>query len=138
MNAMIKRKVIFTFPPEIVEKPISHTLMRDYDLWVNILRAKIEPSSGGKLVLELRGDEDMIEQGIESARQAGAGVTLLEHDVLWDKELCVDCGACISTCPTQALSLDRDNFKLIFDFDKCVACGTCADVCPVKAITIEF
>ncbi|MHC1609247.1 MAG: 4Fe-4S binding protein [Candidatus Methanofastidiosia archaeon] len=134
----MKTKVIFTFPPEIVEKPISHTLMKEFDLWINILRAKIEPSEGGKLVIELQGDEENIKAGIELAERSGVGVTLLEHDVLWDKELCVDCGACISLCPTQALTLDRDTFKLNFDFGRCVACGSCAQVCPVKAISINF
>lgn len=44
---------------------------------------------------------------------------------------CVACGACISECPTEAIS-EGDIYKI--DADKCTDCGTCVDACPSEAI----
>ncbi|TDW25772.1 pyruvate formate lyase activating enzyme [Breznakia blatticola] len=41
--------------------------------------------------------------------------------------LCVDCGECIPTCPTHALS--KVNGKVVWDSSKCVDCDTCIKVC---------
>lgn len=135
---MERKKYILSFPSEIVEIPITHTFMSRFGLWTNILRAKIEPSSGGKLVIELRGDGDMIESAVRYAEAEGVTVRPLEHDVAVSRELCVDCGACVSICPSQALSLDPCTFRLVFEPDKCVVCGSCAEVCPVAAIRVDF
>ena len=53
-----------------------------------------------------------------------------------DKELCVDCGGCISLCNTQALYFDK-NFTRCFDQKKCVGCKLCIDACPRQAIYFE-
>ncbi len=44
---------------------------------------------------------------------------------------CINCGACQSECPTDAISQGDD--KYVIDADKCIECGACADVCPVGA-----
>jgi ferredoxin len=49
------------------------------------------------------------------------------------EELCIGCGACIDTCPTEALEMVDD--KAVVDAEKCVDCGACIDSCPVSAIT---
>lgn len=53
-----------------------------------------------------------------------------------DKDLCVGCGACVGTCPVEALELDDDG-KSVCNEDVCVSCGACAAACPVEAITVE-
>ena len=53
-----------------------------------------------------------------------------------DKDLCVGCGACVGTCPVEALELD-DEGKSTCNEDVCVSCGACAASCPVEAITVE-
>lgn len=50
-----------------------------------------------------------------------------------DRELCVGCGACVGTCPMEALSLD-DEGKSVCNEDVCVTCLACTGVCPVEAI----
>ena len=135
---MDRKKYILSFPSTIVEIPITHTFMSRFGLWTNILRAKIEPSSGGKLVIELRGESEMIENAVHYAESEGVTVRPLEHDVAVSRELCIDCGACVSICPSKALSLDPETFKLVFEAERCVVCGSCAEVCPVAAIRVDF
>jgi len=135
---MTKKKVILTFSPINVEKPITFQLVKNYDLWVNILQAKFKPNLGGKLVLEIRGEKGKIDKGLNFVRQLGVGVELLEQEVLWDRERCIDCGACISICPTGVLCLDKVTFKLNFNYNKCIVCGYCVEACPLGAIKIIF
>lgn len=45
---------------------------------------------------------------------------------------CINCGACDSTCPVEAIS-EQGNARVI-DGDTCIDCGACADSCPVEAI----
>ncbi len=49
-----------------------------------------------------------------------------------DENACVNCGACESECPSEAISEKND--KRSIDADKCVSCGACAGSCPVGAI----
>lgn len=45
---------------------------------------------------------------------------------------CIACGACMSECPTEAIS--EGDGKMVIDAEKCIDCGTCAGVCPCEAI----
>lgn len=49
-----------------------------------------------------------------------------------DADICCGCGACLSSCPTDCLSLtfgDRFNFPVV-DESNCIACKKCLAVCP--------
>ena len=48
---------------------------------------------------------------------------------------CINCGACESECPSEAISEVNDKREVAAD--KCVSCGSCASVCPVGAISEE-
>ena len=50
-----------------------------------------------------------------------------------DRDLCVGCGACVGTCPVEALSLD-DEGKSVCDEDICISCFSCTSACPTEAI----
>lgn len=49
---------------------------------------------------------------------------------------CTLCLACVSACPTGALSAGEDRPALRFDESACVQCGLCAGTCPEKVITL--
>lgn len=44
---------------------------------------------------------------------------------------CIQCGACASVCPVEAISAGDTQY--IID-EKCIDCGSCVPVCPVSAI----
>nr|MDK2850273.1 hypothetical protein [Candidatus Cloacimonadota bacterium] len=50
-----------------------------------------------------------------------------------DKDLCTGCGACVDTCPVNALEMKDD--KSVVDEDTCIDCGACISSCPVEAIS---
>jgi len=51
-----------------------------------------------------------------------------------DKKLCLHCGACVGTCPENAIFL---NDTIIEFYDNCKKCGVCTKVCPVGAIDMK-
>ena len=52
-------------------------------------------------------------------------------------EGCTLCLACVSACPTGALSDDPEHPMLRFTEDACVQCGLCKATCPEKVITLR-
>jgi NAD-dependent dihydropyrimidine dehydrogenase PreA subunit len=53
--------------------------------------------------------------------------------VIVDIEKCIDCGGCISLCPTDALHMDEREL-LEYSLEKCIGCLLCIDSCPRYAI----
>jgi ferredoxin len=133
---MVKKKIVITFPHQLVEKPITYHLVKDYDLVVNIMKARVMPNEEGLLVVELTGKKENLEKGIKYLKGIGVNIQALANDIKWDKKKCIHCTECVGICPTKALSVDRKTMKVTFDKKKCIACGLCVDVCPYHAIEI--
>jgi len=53
-----------------------------------------------------------------------------------DVEGCTLCLACVSSCPTGALTDDPERPMLRFAEDACVQCGLCKATCPEKVISL--
>jgi L-aspartate semialdehyde sulfurtransferase ferredoxin len=131
---MASRNVLLIFRSNIMYKPVIYRLARDFDLVFNILEAKILPRKEGRILLELRGEEPLIEQGIKFLEEHHVVVELLTDKVWREEEKCVHCGACTGLCPTGALSVAPETRKVEFDVCKCVACGMCGLACPFGAM----
>ncbi|MGA1868596.1 MAG: NIL domain-containing protein [bacterium] len=134
----ISKKIVLIFPAYLAEKPITYHLIKDYDLVLNILRAKVTPNTEGRLVIELTGEEDKINEGIEYIRAQHIEVKELAREIVLDELSCMHCGVCNSVCSVGALRMSPKDFKLEFNRDKCILCEQCVDVCPVNAITVMF
>lgn len=46
--------------------------------------------------------------------------------------LCLNCGACLEVCPSQALGRDEAG-RIFWKRSACENCGQCAEVCPAQA-----
>jgi ferredoxin len=135
---MIRRKLVLSFPENIVTSPITYKLVKEFNLEFNILRAEITPDMEGKMLIELRGDKVLIDDAVKYLTDTGISVQEAAKDIIISKNKCIDCGVCTSICITQALTLDSDSFKLKFNKDKCILCELCLDCCPVSAIKVHI
>jgi ferredoxin-type protein NapG len=63
---------------------------------------------------------------VGSVTEARMGVAVINH------RLCTagqGCHACVSKCPTDALTMDFDAQRLVVAVERCVGCGMCEHVC---------
>jgi ABC-type methionine transport system ATPase subunit len=78
---MAKRYVMFTFPQELIQEPIIFNLGQQYNIVTSIRRADVSENQGW-VVLELKGEEDDIEQGIAWVTSKGVRVDPVTGDIL--------------------------------------------------------
>ncbi len=78
---MIKRRVMFTFPQELVKEPIIYNLGQEFRVVTNIRRADISEDKGW-VVLELEGKEEDIEQVIAWVMSKGVRVDPVIGDIV--------------------------------------------------------
>ncbi len=135
---MKSRKIVLNFSKEIMDQPVVCQLAREYDLTFNILKAKITPKEEGLMVIELTGTDSQYRKGVKYLREQGVVIKPLSKDVVRVEGKCTHCGACLAVCPTDALAVDRETWKVIFDPQKCIGCELCLPACPPRAMEIEF
>lgn len=56
--------------------------------------------------------------------------------VLFKKNLCQDCGACVNVCPVGIHKMGADGTHLIDRTKDCIGCGKCEEACYNSAISI--
>jgi NAD-dependent dihydropyrimidine dehydrogenase PreA subunit len=99
-----------------------------FDITFNILKFSTD-SNGANILLDV--PEDKIKSITESLKENDVIVNKKGRVIVLDD--CIDCGACISLCPTEALYFDSE-FKLEYTYEKCIGCLLCLDSCPRFAI----
>ena len=67
---MVKRRVILTFPEELLSEPVIFTISQQFNLVTNIYQAQVTEDQGW-IMLELDGKEEDIEAGITWAISKG-------------------------------------------------------------------
>lgn len=135
---MQKKRVVFSYPPHLVDQPVISKLVKEFDLEVNIMRAHITPNEQGRLVLEITGKRQSLEAGLNAVREMGVEIQPLAQDVRWHEERCTHCTACLSVCRTKALDVKRPEMVMSFTRDRCIACELCIPVCPYQAMEVLF
>lgn len=78
---MVKRRVMFTFPQELIKEPIIYNLGQQFKVVTNIRRADISKDKGW-VMLELEGEEKDIEQGIAWVTGKGVRVDPVVGDIV--------------------------------------------------------
>jgi len=134
----VSKRVVLHFPPRLVDQPIIYKLVKDYNLVLNILKASVTPKEEGLLVLELSGDREDYDEGIEYLVDVGVKIQSLGQDIVRNEARCTHCGACIAICPTGALALDPVSRQVNFTEDRCTACELCVPACPPRAMEVHF
>jgi ABC-type methionine transport system ATPase subunit len=75
------KRIKLTFPQHLIKEPVIFTMAKKYDVMPNIRRARVTETVG-EMVLEIEGTEKNLEKGIQSLRDQGVNVELIEGDII--------------------------------------------------------
>lgn len=112
---------------------LSETILKT-KVPVNILLANVDYSEG-VMVIAVLGSEAQEKKVVNELRKRGVNVTRLEYSAVKDEDKCINCGACINICPTEAITFNKEG-EIEVDEEKCICCEICVEACPMKALTI--
>ena len=127
-------KLLVNFSRKKGSKPIIAQVVRDTGVLINVDRAVID-SSEGEALIDVPDDQCRLVS--DSMISLGANVRILEHGISVNESECVDCGACVSICPREVFSMDKD-WKLQLAEERCVLCGKCIEACPHQALLLPL
>ncbi|MDI6800638.1 MAG: NIL domain-containing protein [Thermodesulfovibrionales bacterium] len=77
----MKMRVKLTFPQHLIKEPVLFTMAKKFDVMPNIRRARVTDTVG-EMVLELEGEEDNLKKGMQTLKDHGIEVELIEGDVI--------------------------------------------------------
>ena len=100
-----------------------------HDISFNILKFSLG-TSGVTLLLDV--PDDKIKEIAESLKKNDIIVNK-KGRINVDFDLCIDCGGCVSLCPTDALHMNEED-RLEYAEEKCISCLLCIDSCPRFAL----
>ena len=78
---MASQRVKFTFPQELITLPIIYELGKQFNIVTNIRRADVTDDRGW-VVLELEGDMEEIERGLDWVAAKGVRVDPVQGDIV--------------------------------------------------------
>ena len=78
---MARQRVKFTFPQELITLPIIYELGKQFSIVTNIRRADVTEDRGW-VVLELEGDMEEIERGLDWVTAKGVRVDPVQGDIV--------------------------------------------------------
>jgi ferredoxin len=124
-------RILLRFSEHLVEQPITSQIILELKVPINIITAHVN-SKGGEILAEI--PDDALDRTVKAFRAKGVDVSIPKL-IEVDSEECFSCGTCVSLCPVEAISIDKDG-SVVFDREKCVGstCSACVDACPTRAI----
>ncbi len=137
-TVMTKKYYLF-FPKSETEKPIVYHLVKDYNLLINIFRAKVSPQEEGYLSLDITGTPEDIQHGLDYVKTFNVTISEMNKGMVWNVERCTQCGNCTAHCPTHALHIaDAATRRVGYDEAECIECLACLEHCPYGACSSAF
>jgi ferredoxin len=125
-------RILIKLSEELVAKPTTAEIILEHKVPINIITAHVT-SKGGDYLVDI--PDESLQIVVTAFREKGATVTLPKLIEI-DKDKCFNCGACVSICPVEAITVAEDK-SVDFDQEKCVgsSCSACVEACPARAIT---
>ncbi len=130
--------MVLRFPADTVNEPITYTLIKEYDVLINILNADITHGKEGNLLIEMIGSKENVGRAMDYLQDKQVEISPVVKTILFNESACIHCGACSSVCFPGALNMDPESRKLLFFPEKCVACELCIKACPLQLFQLNF
>ena len=78
---MAKRRIKLTFPQDLITEPLIYLLGKNFEIVTNIRRADVREKMGW-VVLELDGEDQEIDRGLQWITESGIRVDPVSGDVV--------------------------------------------------------
>jgi len=121
-------KIIKDFPPENVIRDVIYLKEQGY------IEEEIEIKVN-KVIKTIKGEEKEVEEKEYFFRYRVKDLpdNFIENyfepiSIIFDTQVCCQCGWCSSICPVDAITVTADNLEI--DDNVCMKCGLCYSVCP--------
>lgn len=134
----MREKYFLSYSQAAVGEPLIYTIIKRFEVKVNILRAEVTPGQEGRLLLELEGEEEALAKAMAYLESREVTCLPSARALLWRQDDCVDCGACTGVCFSGALSLDPLSARLELKRELCIGCGLCVKACPFRLFSLAF
>jgi len=132
---MSQKSVELHFSKDLVEKPIVSHLIKNFDVELNILQARITPEEDGTMFLLFEGPEAALEKAFNYLKELGVKTIFPATRLVWHEEKCTHCGACVGQCLPKAFFVETETREVIFDESRCIACELCIPACIFGVIS---
>jgi len=134
----MKEKYVLEYSEDVVDEPIVYSLVKHFDVMVNILRAEISPGHEGSMLIEIESTPERLAQAEAFLREREVRIIPIAQSLGFKEAGCVDCGACTAVCFSGCLTIAAPDWKLHVDREKCTACGLCVPACPLGLFALKF
>jgi hypothetical protein len=105
------RNIMLHYPRKLADKPIISNLIREYDITVNITRARIDQDEEGTLVIEISGSKKNIDAGLDYLRELGISFKPVSKIIRRIDERCTHCSAWRSNSSKRSASAAASAYR---------------------------
>jgi ferredoxin len=134
----MKEKYVLEYSSAVVDDPVIYTLVKRFDIKVNILRAEISSGQEGSMLVELEGEAASLAEGRDYLASIRVRLSPISGSLSVREGSCVHCGSCTGVCFSGCLTMRDPEWALAVDREKCIACGLCVKACPFGLIALKF
>jgi len=125
-------KLKLIYPHHGAQEPVLAEAVLKLGVLINILEATVNAKKG-ELVISVDAEGEKLEELIRFFQDKGVTVEKITRILEIDENKCINCCACVSPCPVEAITI-RPDWTIEFDDKKCIGCKICITACPVRAI----
>ncbi len=120
-----------------IHESVAYILVTKFNIAPNILKAEVK-EDGGTMFLSMSGEAENIASAVEHLTGLGISIKPMEKYIDRDPDKCIDCGACVSVCPTKSFKFNPETWEVELVIETCVACGACLTSCPTHAVDLHI
>lgn len=115
-----------------VNSPVISNVVLKTKVPIGILEARVS-LDGGEMVVDVPATGKNLDEVRELFQKSGVLAKEIKSVIEIDYDRCISCGACVSSCPVQAMK-QNTQWEVELNEERCIRCLICVNACPVKAV----